>query len=1180
MKNAFLSCVACLVVLAVGSACLAAVPPYLANLTWTPVGPGGGGAQYSPVIAPTQSYLMYGFCDMGGVYRSVDSGLSWTMLKPSQAQVPVTYGLPTLIDYNLGHFNPTFHPTKGKIGYVGLWSGIKETDDGGYTWNMKVPTAPQPGWPPSAFAVYSSNPQWMFMCTGAMIPDPKNKGVRIPAYVIYRSFDGGTTWAQFTTWWTLTQAPALDMYVDPNSPVRNPLHPELSLIVYASTPNGIYRSNDSGNAWGVFNSGLPQVAGKPQIVDFNAGTYGLAGMPSGDTVLYCTVKKAGVFKLAGKAQAWAAVNGGLTGIANEDHMELGVCQTNPAVAYVGTHGNGGPTIYKTINEGGRWSMALTDPTAANFPAGVTVKDDWMTLSLGWSWGEEPHEIGVCPTDPARVTFSEDGRTFRSDNGGTDWFCCNNRETGDKSDWWTSNGFETTTNYHVHFSPWNHSRAYITYTDIGLFRSEDHGVSWRYAANAADPLKPIWRNTFYDVAFDPQVPGKMWAVASNDHDAPHTKVLRNLDGPLGAAVYGGGIVVSTDSGATWTPLSNLREDANPLLPLDGVPTSVVVDPTSPVNSRTLYVSVLHKGVMKSTDGGNTWHAVNTGFNMYNVSPDGNINLNAWMLKRMPDGTLYCAITMAIDEYGAIHPGALYKSANGGALWTKVNVGTQLGYIFGFDVDPQNQRKIYVATFVCQGPPYNSGGFYRTTDGGATWMHTFAYGDCCDASIDPQQHNRIYTTVEQGENTAAQTGMFISEDWGLTWTKMQGLPFETFGPKYVSYDPDNSEQLYVTTFGGGVWRTAVPHLPASSYEFAASDAESSVTGVTAWTNKVSLRFTPSVTDDWLIIAMGEYRCSTSGGSTLVRMTIDGTAHAASSVKPVSMGDYSTFMTTKVINLASGNHTVNIDFMGSSLSTVARLRNARVVALRKGTLEMSKAASFEDVLRPFTINATSLECASLSWTPATPGDYLLIWSAELQGNALFNTRLQAKLNGVVKDDICTKASNSANYVPALGVTTAYCTATPQRLSLTAWKGGGTGVQTLRRARLVAIRLTDGRFNGFVSGVADTETTTSSTTFVPKLTKTVSLPSATKCLMLSSFRLSSSSVSWPIQGLVTGNSSLIGAQPSFRLNAVTDYLPCGSMDVRVLGPGTPPVTISYRSTSSASTKIKYTKLVVIPLM
>ena len=274
-------------------------------------------------------------------------------------------------------------------------------------------------------------------------------------------------------------------------------------------------------------------------------------------------------------------------------------------------------------------MVLTHPSAANFPPGVTVHRDWMTLAYDWGWGEEPHEIMVCPTDGDYAAFSEDGRTWRTDDGGQSWFCCNVRETSSGSNWWTSAGFEVTTNYFFHWAPWDHDRTYITYTDCGFFRSEDGGLSWRWSASGSP-----WGNTFYDLAFDPGVPGKMWAVASNHHDIPHEKMLRRSDFPN----FTGGVLLSTNYGQTWTDLGHSTG-----LP-QGAPTCIILDPSSPPAARTLYVAVIGRGVYKSTDGGASWFSVNNGLIV-------GTNRNAHLLKLMPDGTLYCSITMDIDNDAA-------------------------------------------------------------------------------------------------------------------------------------------------------------------------------------------------------------------------------------------------------------------------------------------------------------------------------------------------------------------------------------------------------------------------------------------------------------------------------------------------------------------------------------------------
>jgi len=48
----------------------------------------------------------------------------------------------------------------------------------------------------------------------------------------------------------------------------------------------------------------------------------------------------------------------------------------------------------------------------------------------------------------------------------------------------------------------------------MARSLDHGKSWlRWDPESWSP----WRNTCYEIAFDPNVPGKMWGAFSDVHD---------------------------------------------------------------------------------------------------------------------------------------------------------------------------------------------------------------------------------------------------------------------------------------------------------------------------------------------------------------------------------------------------------------------------------------------------------------------------------------------------------------------------------------------------------------------------------------------------------------------------------------------------------------------------------------
>src|SRR5262249_13868429 len=158
------------------------------------------------------------------------------------------------------------------------------------------------------------------------------------------------------------------------------------------------------------------------------------------------------------------------------------------------------------------------------------------------------------------------------------------------------GLDVTTNYGVHFDPFDLRHMIISYTDIGAFQSHDGGASWRPATRG---VPNNWRNTTYWVAFDPKVKGRLWGAFSGVHDLPRPKMFRNRD----PKTYVGGVGISEDGGDTWTPSS------------EGMPpaavTHILLDPSSPPAARTLYACAFGRGIYKSTDSGKTWTLHNTG-----------------------------------------------------------------------------------------------------------------------------------------------------------------------------------------------------------------------------------------------------------------------------------------------------------------------------------------------------------------------------------------------------------------------------------------------------------------------------------------------------------------------------------------------------------------------------------------
>ena len=332
-----------------------------------------------------------------------------------------------------------------------------------------------------------------------------------------------------------------------------------------------------------------------------------------------------------------------------------------------------------------------------------------------------------------------------------------------------------------------NRHYIAYTDIGWARSVDSGKTWIWwDKNSWAP----WRNTCYEIAFDPDIPGKVWGAFSDVHDIPNDNIISERHGHNGP----GGVCISRDFGASWKP----EAQGLPLRPV----TSVVLDPRSPKNARTLYAGVFLEGVYKSTDDGRTWILKKNGLG----SPE-NLRVSRVILHQ--DGTLFamvCAMRPAQGKPLTSEGVGLYRSRDAAETWEKVNASQLFLYPKDFAVHPQNSNIILVG--VCDaGGGDQSGGLYRTADGGQTWQRIGREArQTFGGYFHPKHDGWIYMTLTEG---APGAGLWLSQDNGQTWQVFDDLPFSNI--QRLTFDPSDESLLYVTTFGGSIWRgPAVPHL----------------------------------------------------------------------------------------------------------------------------------------------------------------------------------------------------------------------------------------------------------------------------------------------------------------------------------------------------------------------------------
>jgi len=268
---------------------------------------------------------------------------------------------------------------------------------------------------------------------------------------------------------------------------------------------------------------------------------------------------------------------------------------HPETAYVSydklnLDGKGWIGVAKTTNSGKSWDLVWkeADHGAPN------VHDAWITERFGPGWGENPLNMTVAEQDPTLAYGTDLGRTMRTNDGGKTWVAQYSRKL-DKSGW-TTLGLDVTTSYGIHFDPFDSKRQFITYTDIGLFRSEDGGKSW---TSSTQGVPKDWMNTTYWLEFDPKIRGRVWSVNSWTHDLPRPKMWR----ARGVANYHGGVCRSEDGGKTWIKSNNGMEQT--------AATHILLDPTSPPDARVLYVAGFGRGIYKSVDGGRNWKLKITG-----------------------------------------------------------------------------------------------------------------------------------------------------------------------------------------------------------------------------------------------------------------------------------------------------------------------------------------------------------------------------------------------------------------------------------------------------------------------------------------------------------------------------------------------------------------------------------------
>jgi|KBSMisStaDraftv2_1062788.scaffolds.fasta_scaffold00158_24 photosystem II stability/assembly factor-like uncharacterized protein len=717
---------------------------------FAPVGPGGGGAMFNPTISPHDPNTVLISCDMTGSYITHDGGQSWRM-----------FNLRGVAKYFA--FDPV-DPKTMYAGNHGLWRSV----DDGESWRMVYPK-------PSALKGVKMNPDH---ADETLIADPDPLGTIValaidPAdhrvlyvvagknqsFALFVSRDFGDTWQELNR---LSEEPRR-IWIDPTSTKD-------STTIYIAGKHAIEVRTSSG-----FRS-------FPAPFELADVSLGFAG--DGKPTLYANSPK-GLFVSRDGGGNWsesmlpgsgAKVRAVATSLR---HPEIAyasynqLTEGNAILNKLSGHSSNWLGVAKTTDGGKSWQLVWKESSKA----APNVHDAWITERFGPSWAENPLELSVAEQDPNLAYGTDFGRAMKTSDGGANWTAMYSRKVPEGQ--WTTTGLDVTTNYGIHFDPFDPSRQFITYTDIGLFRSEDGGKSWQ---SSTFGVPQAWSNTTYWVVFDPKVRGRMWSVNSGTHDLPRPKMWRHTS----ELTYKGGVCRSDDGGKTWTKSNSGMEET--------AATHIILDPNSSPEARVLYVAAFGRGVYKSKDGGQTWALKNNGITQ--SLPQ------AWRVVMDSRGTLYVVLARRSEDgsSGNDGDGAVYRSRDGAEHWERMVLPDGLNGPNGLAVDPDSPHRLYLAAWArAAGMHGDGGGVFLSDDDGKKWRQVLDNDrHIYDVTIDPRNPKLLYAA-------GFESSAWRSNNRGERWERIPGFNFK-WGHRVIP-DPQDAIAIYVTTFGGSVWHGKV-------------------------------------------------------------------------------------------------------------------------------------------------------------------------------------------------------------------------------------------------------------------------------------------------------------------------------------------------------------------------------------
>lgn len=657
----------------------------LAGLQWRNVGPFRGGRATTITGVSGNPLLYYMGATGGGIWKTVDGGLSWQPIADGQLKmgsvgsIAVAGDDPNVIYAGMG---------ESKIrGVSSSWGdGVYKSTDAGKTWShiglRQTRTI-------ARVVVHPKNSDVVFVAAqGSRWGPSADRGV-------YRSTDGGKNWTQVLKGDSLT-GPA-DLAMDPLNPrilyAAMWDHQRMPWFVRSGGPgSGIWRSTDGGDTWTRLGGGLPSLMGR----------IGVAASAAKAGLVWAIVEadSGGLYRSDDGGQSWRRVNEdrGLRARAWY-YSRVTADPVNPELVYVIN-----APLFKSI-DGGKSFVALPDPHGDN------------------------HDLWINPANPQNLAKADDGGAAISYTGGSTWSSIMNQPTAqfyrvsvdDRFPYWLHSGQQDNGTVAIPSAVNGPGIANDHFEDVGGCES---------AHVAFDPANPrfLYANCYNGIITEhDRATGETRNVMAYPYlglaePSDQVKYRWNWSSPIITSphdrktIYHGANVVfrSTDRGQSWTAISpDLTRNDKTKLGLGGGPITnegaggevyqtIYYLAESPHEKGVLWAGTDDGLVQLTRDGGGTWT---------NVTPKGLPESLINMIEVSPHdrATAYLAVSRHKLNDNTPH---LFKTTDFGATWTRHVAGFPEGEVVRVvREDPVRRNLLYAGTETGIWVSYDGGSWQR-------------------------------------------------------------------------------------------------------------------------------------------------------------------------------------------------------------------------------------------------------------------------------------------------------------------------------------------------------------------------------------------------------------------------------------------------------------------------------------